>query len=171
MKRIIRLTESDLARIVRRVINEAETAGPQKPPMIDGGVRASGGDVLIALSEPVAVAGSGFRGVPTVQVKFKGLELNRNGERIRSGNIVAYGICGTINYGGSDGAMNYNPASLGLDGSSEVAAGNNFNFNNNSPVGAAARNFCASKGVKDLAPGITFDAKSMAQKVYNSYKG
>ena len=162
MKRIIRLTESDLTRIVKRVISEQS-----KTPMVDGGLRQNGGGALIALSQPTVTAGSGYRGTPSVQVKFNGVQLNSDGTVVRKGNIVGYAICGKVNDQSGGGAMVYNPAGLSLEGTSDVPAGNLFYFNDGSPISAAAKNFCISKGVKDLGKGITYDAKSAASSVYS----
>jgi hypothetical protein len=165
MKRIIRLTESDLTRIVRRVISEQE-----KKPMIDGASAEVGGNVLIVLSEPTTIAGSGYKGTPSVQVKFEGIEAKRDGTIVRKGNLVGYAICGKVaNSDGGGGSMNYAPSNLSLRGSADVAEGGNlYGFKNNGPVGIAARNFCASKGAKNVGPGSSGDMAATAREVYQN---
>jgi hypothetical protein len=165
MKRIIRLTESDLTRIVRRVISEQE-----KKPMIDGASAEVGGNVLIVLSDPTVTAGSGYRGTPSVQVKFDGIVAKSDGTIVRKGNLVGYAICGNVaNSGGGGGSMNYAPSNLSLVGTADVAEGGNlYGFKNNGPVGSVARNFCASKGAKNVGPGASGDMAAMARKVYQN---
>lgn len=164
MKRIIRLTESDLARIVKRVINEQ-----QKTPMVDGASAEVGGSVLIVLSEPTVIAGAGYKGTPSVQVKFNGIEAKSDGSIIRKGNIVGYGICGKVADSAGGGSTDYAPSNLSLRGTADVAeGGNTYGFKNNGPVGTAARNFCLSKGAKSLGPGASGDMSAMARKVYQN---
>jgi len=69
MKRIIRLTESDLARIVRRVINEQEV-----PPSGNGGPLT--GQLLSR------VDGKTFQWGDTVQFKFPGLKNSGQGDLV-----------------------------------------------------------------------------------------
>jgi hypothetical protein len=167
MKRIIRLTESDLTRIVRRVIAEAETSGPGKTPMVDGGKQEVGGNVLIVLSQPVVTGGAGYKGTPSVQIKFNGIVAKMDGTVVRKGNLVGYGICGNVaNQGGS---IDFAPSNLSLVGTNDVAEGGNlFSFKNNGVIGSAARNYCSSKGVKTMGPGVSYDTAADAREVYKN---
>jgi hypothetical protein len=156
MKRIIRLTESDLTRIVRRVISEQK-----KTPMIDGATSDTGDLFTVVLSNPVASAGAGYKGTPSVQVKFQGMKIKSDGSVVNKGNMVLYGICGRV------GDTVHNPGAMSTRSTEDVITGNIFKFSAGGPVDAAARQFCQSKGAKELAAGFSGDRSSHAKSIYD----
>ena len=141
MKRIVRLTESDLARIVKRVISEQTT-----PPMVDAGLNSDSQNYAILLSQPTVTPGSGYKASTktfvTAQVKFNGMIIkSTDGEVIQKGNIVLYAGCGESK------TTSPNPAALASSASSNVFEGGSlYVFGKGGAVDKAVRAFCASKG-------------------------
>ena len=137
MGRIVRLTESDLARIVRRVINEQVTT-----PIIDGGIGRDLREYVAVYSQPTVTGGSGYKGVITAQVKFSGMRFGFDGKLVAKGNIVLYAGCGKP----LDGRM-MNPANLSPRSSSDVfEGGSTYVFSKGGVVDKAVRAFCAKSG-------------------------
>jgi hypothetical protein len=83
MKKIVRLTESDLVNIVKRVIEEQTT-----PAVIDAGYSRDMQDYAIVLSQPTIAGGSGYKGTVTAQVKFNGVRIKDNGSPVTKGNMM-----------------------------------------------------------------------------------
>jgi hypothetical protein len=141
MKRIIRLTESDLTRIVRRVIAEQKN-----PPLVDGGVIDNGTGSYVAVeSQPSVSPGSGYKGLPSAQVKFNGLVFDKNGSISREGGITLFAICGSLSQG--DGSTAFNPGSLSTKSTADVAEGGaTYLFKKGGVIDTAVREYCKSKG-------------------------
>ena len=132
MKKIVRLTESDLVNIVKRVIEEQKTQ-----PIVDAGYSSDMQGYAIALSQPTVSAGSGYKGIMSAQVKFNGVRINYDGTPVTKGNIILYALCGP----------NYNPGSLSPRSTEDVFAdGSTYVFGRGSVVDKMVRNFCQSKG-------------------------
>ena len=83
MKKIVRLTESDLVNIVKRVIEEQTT-----PAVIDAGYSDDMKDYAIVLSQPTITGGSGYKGKVTAQVKFNGVRIKEDGSPVTKGNTI-----------------------------------------------------------------------------------
>ena len=132
MKKIVRLTESDLVNIVKRVIEEQTT-----PAVIDAGYSRNMQDYAIVLSQPTIAGGSGYKGTVTAQVKFNGVRIKDNGSPVTKGNIVLYAACGP----------SANPGALSPRSSADVfEGGSTYVFGRGSVVDKMVRNFCQSKG-------------------------
>jgi hypothetical protein len=132
MKKIVRLTESDLVNIVKRVISEQKT-----PPIVDAGYSRDMQGYVIALSQPTISAGSGYKGIISAQVKFNGVRINYDGTPVTKGNITLYALCGP----------NYNPGALSPRSTEDVFAdGSKYVFQKGGLVDKMVRNFCQSKG-------------------------
>jgi hypothetical protein len=137
MKKIIRLTESDLTRIVKRVIEEQKTQ-----PIVDAGYSRDMQGYAIALSQPTVAPGSGHRGVATAQVKFNGMRIKNNGEVVVKGGIVLYAGCGKE----IDG-VSQNPANLSPRSSADLfEGGSTYVFSKGGAIDKAVRAYCDSKG-------------------------
>jgi hypothetical protein len=137
MKKIIRLTESDLTRIVRRVIEEQKTQ-----PIVDAGYSRDMQGYVVAFSQPTVMAGTGHRGIVTAQVKFNGLRFSNNGDVVVKGGIVLYAGCGKV----VDG-IEANPANLSPRSSADIfEGGSTYVFSKGGVVDKAVRAFCESKG-------------------------
>jgi len=132
MKRIVRLTESDLARIVKRVISEQKT-----PPVVDAGYSRDMQGYAILFSQPTVAGGSGHKGTVTAQVKFNGVRINSNGSPVTKGNITLFAACGP----------NANPANLSPRSSADIfEGGSTYVFGKGGVVDKAVRSFCQSNG-------------------------
>lgn len=132
MKKIVRLTESDLVKIVKRVIEEQTT-----PAVVDAGYSRDMQDYAVVLSQPTISGGSGYKGKITAQVKFNGVRIKDNGSTVTKGNIVLYAGCGP----------EANPANLSPRSSADLfEGGSTYVFGRGGVVDKMVRDFCKSKG-------------------------
>ena len=132
MKKIVRLTESDLVNIVKRVIEEQTT-----PAVIDAGYSDDMKDYAIVLSQPTITGGSGYKGKVTAQVKFNGVRIKEDGSPVTKGNTILYAACGP----------DANPGAMSPRSSADVFEGGSvYVFGRGSVVDKMVRNFCQAKG-------------------------
>ena len=132
MKKIVRLTESDLVNIVKRVIEEQKT-----PAIVDAGYNRDSQDYAILLSQPTISAGSGWNGKMSAQVKFNGVRITYDGKPVTKGNTILYAGCGP----------DMNPGALSARSSEDVfTGGSTYVFQKGGLVDKMVRNFCQSKG-------------------------
>ena len=132
MKKIVRLTESDLVNIVKRVIEEQTT-----PAVIDAGYSDDMKDYAIVLSQPTITGGSGYKGKVTAQVKFNGVRIKEDGSPVTKGNTILYAACGP----------DKNPGAMSPRSSADVFEGGSvYVFGRGSVVDKMVRNFCQAKG-------------------------
>jgi hypothetical protein len=162
MSRIVRLTESDLARIVRRVINEQITT-----PIIDGGYSDDLRQYAAVFSQPTVVAGKDLpssTGKPkkTATISFNGVRFGGDGKMVAKGSISLYGICG----------MEANPAFLSPQSSySLFEGGSAYQFSKGGIVDRSVRKFCAQVGQPSspnagrVMPDLLASVKAAAAKV------
>ena len=144
MKKIIRLTESDLTRIVKRVIEEQKTQ-----PIVDAGKsRTSTLGWAILFSQPAVTGGSGYKGEATAQVKFNGIRFNDSGDILRKGPMVLYASCGSKDASKNPGGgTTQNPANLSPRSSADIYEGGSmYTFSKGGVVDKAVRAYCASVG-------------------------
>jgi len=169
MKKIIRLTESDLTRIVKRVIEEQKTQ-----PIVDAGKsRTSTLGWAILFSQPTVTGGSGYKGEATAQVKFNGIRFNDTGNILRKGPIVLYASCGSKDASKNPGGgTTQNPANLSPVSSADIyAGGSTYVFSKGGVVDKAVRAFCASKGQPNSQnAGGVMDVVSGAKKAMELVK-
>lgn len=144
MKKIVRLTESDLVNIVKRVIKEQKTQ-----PIVDAGkARTSTLGWAILFTQPTVTGGSGYKGEATAQVKFNGIRFNDGGTILRKGPIVLYASCGSKDASKNPGGgTTQNPANLSPVSSADIyAGGSTYVFSKGGVVDKAVRAYCASVG-------------------------
>jgi hypothetical protein len=147
MKRIVRLTESDLTRIVRRVIMEVEDK-----TIVDAGYSDDLGGYAVAYGTPVASAGDS----KGVKVSFTGVRFSFNGKKTYGGTVTLYGKCGE----------NVNPSAMSPVSVADLYAGGSYyRFGQGGAVDKAARNFCKSKYGVTPTGGVSGDFKSEAQSI------
>jgi hypothetical protein len=159
MGRIVRLTESDLARIVRRVINEQITA-----PIIDGGYSDDLRQYAVVFTDPTVVAGKDIPsgGIKTATVSFNGVRFGTDNKIVAKGTISLYGICG----------QRHNPGFLSPAGSYALwEGGSAYKFSKGGVIDRAVRKFCAavkqpsSPNAGDVMPNLLASVKAAAAKV------
>ena len=150
MKRIVRLTESDLARIVKRVINE----GSEKA-VLDAGWNRDSTKMAVAFGTPTASDGGVSSGIQGVKVVFDGLIYNASNKVTYEGKMAFYGRC---DKNGNPGAMS------GVDLNDVLSGGSYYLFGYNGKVDTVARNWCKTKtGVKPTGF-VDSDFVSMAKE-------
>jgi hypothetical protein len=141
MKRIVRLTESDLARIVKRVINEQS-----KTPIVDAGR----GELkyLVVMSNPTIKAVSKRPGYPMMipfEVSFNGMVIDYRGEKKYEVSKM-YGACGTTKADKNDTDFTeMNPSTL-FDGTSSITDGGPYFRFGYGTINNLTRQFCSSQG-------------------------
>ena len=160
MGRIVRLTESDLARIVRRVINEQITT-----PIIDGAYSSDLRQYAVVFTNPTVVAGKDIPsgGIKTATVSFNGMRFGGDdGKMVAKGTISLYGICG----------QRANPANLSPAGSYALwEGGSAYQFSKGGVIDLAVRKFCAavkqpsSPNAGNVMPNLLASVKAAAAKV------
>ena len=125
MKRIVRLTESDLTRIVRRVISEQS-----KKPVLDAGYSSDMYQFAVAYGNPVVTKGDSNG----AKVSFNGMVFKSTTSKIQQeGTIVLYASC----------KKNSNPGFLSPRSVDDVqTGGSGYVFDQGGLIDSAARNFC-----------------------------
>ena len=141
MKRIVRLTENDLARIVKRVINEQSNT-----PIVDAGR----GELkyLVVMSNPTIAAKQKRPGYPMLipfEVSFNGMVIDYRGEK-KYGVSKMYGACGTTKADKNDSSYDeMNPSTL-YDGVSSITDGGPYFRFGYGKINDLTRQFCSSQG-------------------------
>jgi len=139
MKRIVRLTENDLARIVRRVINEQSNV-----KVVDAGR----GELkyLVVTSTPTikpVAKKAGFPFMIPFEVSLNGFVINYQGQK-RYDVTKLYGACGTTKTDKNDTSYDsMNPSTLYDTVSSITQGGVYFRFGEGT-INNLTRNFCSS---------------------------
>ena len=152
MKRIIRLTESDLTRIVRRVINEQS-----KKSVLDAGYSDDMYQFAVVYGTPTASAGDS----KGVKITFNGLRFKSTDRKVQQeGTITLYGSC----------KNNSNPGFLSPRSVNDIeTGGSGFVFDKGGIVDSAARNFCTK--LTGVAPAGGKDADYMSWAKETMAKG
>ena len=141
MKRIVRLTENDLARIVTRVINEQSNT-----PIVDAGR----GELkyLVVMSNPTIAAKQKRPGYPMMipfEVSFNGMVIDYNGNKKYEVSKM-YGACGTTKTDKNDTSYDsMNPSTL-YDGVSSITDGGVWFRFGYGKINDLTRQFCSSQG-------------------------
>jgi hypothetical protein len=162
MKRIVRLTESDLARIVKRVINEQS-----KTPIVDAG--RGEGKYLVVMSNPTIKAMPKKPQYPNVvffRVDFNGMVMDSSGQN-KGSRSTMYGGCGTWQSGNSTNETN--PSTLYDYPSSVIEGGLYFRFGYGK-INTMTREFCSSQGKTasstiQAGESYKFEAQNILNKV------
>jgi hypothetical protein len=153
MKRIVRLTESDLARIVKRVINE-QTDGMtalgkfgdflvnenHRSSQTSAGIPVTVYASMGSTATPMMLADENGNKVQGVKVDVNAVTYSVNGQEVKklqTGNVTFYQICGAqANFFAKDTIKSYQQGGAG------------YNSKPNGPIQTKATQACTTAGYK-----------------------